>query len=128
MQICKITAPSAGNQDLLGNTIGTLENEYPTSPLPGFDGAHQSCGSATQYNCVKVPNHCSERASASECHWMPARLSRRRVTLRPLHDHLTMAGANWQDLPGRASVLRRSWRVAETEARPGPQERKTQLK
>src|SRR5215475_15404499 len=99
MQICKITAPSAGNQDLLGNTIGTLENEYPTSPLPGFDGAHQACGSATQYNCVKVLDHCSERASASECYyWMPARLSRRRLTPRIFAPYLTMAWANWQAL------------------------------
>ena len=64
MQICKIAASAAGNQDLLPDALGVFKHNNATSAPPRLDGAQEPRSSATYHNCIKVLIHTRSQDSA----------------------------------------------------------------
>src|SRR5450755_3582763 len=48
IQVGKVAAPAAGNQNLLADAIGAFQHSNTASALSGSDGAHQPSGASAQ--------------------------------------------------------------------------------
>jgi len=54
VDVREIAAATAGNEDFLANTIGTLEDGDAAAAFAGFGGAKESCGTSAENQCVKL--------------------------------------------------------------------------
>jgi hypothetical protein len=54
VQVGEDAAASAGNQNLLADSIGAFEHYDAASALTGFDGAHQAGGACSEDDYVVV--------------------------------------------------------------------------
>ena len=52
MQVGEIAAAATGDQDLLADAIGALEQQDTASALAGFDGTHQAGGPGSENDDV----------------------------------------------------------------------------
>ena len=48
MQVGEVAASAAGDEDLLADAVGALQDGNPASALAGFDGAHQPGSACAQ--------------------------------------------------------------------------------
>ena len=53
MEIGEVAAAATGDEDLLAESVGSLENGDTAAALTGFDGAHQTGGAAAEDQSVK---------------------------------------------------------------------------
>jgi hypothetical protein len=57
MEIGEIAAPAAGDENLLANPVGALEDRDASPALSRLDGAHQPSRAAAKDQCVKSVGH-----------------------------------------------------------------------
>src|SRR5258708_15619089 len=57
-QVGEVAPSTAGDKDLLPESIGALQHRYAPAALAGLDGAHQSRRAATENDCIEGMNHC----------------------------------------------------------------------
>jgi hypothetical protein len=57
VEVGEIAAASAGDEDLLAETVGVFEDCDAASALAGFDGTHQTCRAAAENQCVEMMGH-----------------------------------------------------------------------
>ena len=53
VQVGEIAAAAAGNQNLLAQSVGVLEDRDAASALAGLDGAHQARRASAENQCVE---------------------------------------------------------------------------
>jgi hypothetical protein len=56
MNVGEITTPSAGDQDLLSDSMGMLKHGHAPPAFGGLDGAEESRGAAAKNQSVKLPH------------------------------------------------------------------------
>jgi hypothetical protein len=49
VDVCEVAAASAGDEDLLADAVGVIEDKDAPRAPSGLDGAHQSCGACSKY-------------------------------------------------------------------------------
>jgi hypothetical protein len=54
MDVCEVTAPPAGDQNLLPNSIGALKHGDTAPAFAGLYCAEKSCGASAKNQGVKV--------------------------------------------------------------------------
>ena len=52
-EISEVAAATAGDEDLLAESVGSFEDSYTPVALASFDGAHQTGGAAAEDQSVK---------------------------------------------------------------------------
>ena len=68
MEIGKIAASAAGDQDLLADAPGAFQHGHAPSALARLDGAHEPSRTAAENDDVKVLFHAYQASGALE--WM----------------------------------------------------------
>jgi hypothetical protein len=57
MEIGKVAAPAAGNQNLFAEALGPLQHGHAPSALAGFNGAHQAGRAAAENDYIELESH-----------------------------------------------------------------------
>src|SRR6476469_1771225 len=57
MQVGKVAAPAAGNQNLFADALSALQHGHAPSALAGFNGAHQARRSGAKNDYVELEFH-----------------------------------------------------------------------
>jgi hypothetical protein len=54
MQVGKVAAPAAGDQNLFADALGPLQHGHAASALAGFNGAHQAGRAAAENDYIET--------------------------------------------------------------------------
>jgi hypothetical protein len=57
MQVGKVAAPAAGDEDLFADTLGPLQDSHAPSTPAGFNGAHQAGRSGAENDYIELELH-----------------------------------------------------------------------
>ena len=67
MGIGKVAAAAAGNQNLLADATGTLENNNTPAALAGLHGTHEASGPAAENDHIEIVDHLIQHQRELEC-------------------------------------------------------------
>ena len=57
MQVGKVAAPAAGDQDLFADALGALKHGHAASAFAGFNGAHKAGRSGAENDYIELELH-----------------------------------------------------------------------
>ena len=101
MNVGEVAAASAGDEDLLPNAIGVIEQRDAAAAPAGLNGAHKSRGACADDDRVEVLAHCLERSKVGS-----ASLAGTHSSFANRHNRKTFGGTVTLGLRDRLRSLR----------------------